>query len=473
MLFTFIKYISPAWYFNLTPVGQSVPYFVDYRKLRKEDQAFLNIDDGYKTMQGKLADAAYQAWQQGIIESDPELSIYSSGVISRSAYNRTINLFGDCIVNVSDEPIVAHLSDNYRFIRRFFNPAISWYILLARLLSFHNPLRDIPAFISSLKIRRINIYRINALELYADKYTAFDSDLIRNNPKVSVIIPTLNRYEYLKDVLADLEKQTYKNFEVIVCDQSDPFDEAFYSGWQLNLKLVRHEEKALWLARNTMIKKSSHEYLALTEDDMRIRPDWLFQHLKCLDFFRTDISAGVFYPETTDIPLHKRYFRWAEQFATGNALIRKEVFLKTGLFDRQFEGQRGGDGEFGLRCHLMDFKSVSNPFAACEDRKVPTGGLRQMGSWDSFRPTRIFAPRPVPSVLYMTRKYFGNHSARFMLLFSIPGSIVPYKYKSNNFLKILTGFSIIFLWPFVMIQVMVSWHKAGFKLHQGAMIETL
>jgi len=471
MLFTFLKYISPTWYFNLIPEDQSIPYFVDYRKLRTEEHDLLDIDDGYKTLHGKLADAAYQAWQKGIIKSDPRMTIYSSGVISRPANYRTVNLFGDRNVKVSDESAVTNVNDNYRFIRRFFHPGISWHIFFVRLLSFHNPLMEIPAFVRSLKISRVDLYSRNAFELYADQYNGFDSELIKSNPKVSVIIPTLNRYEYLKDVLADLEKQTYRNIEVIVCDQSEPFDNDFYRGWELDIKLIRQEEKALWLARNTMIKKSSGEFLALTEDDMRIKPDWLFQHLKCLDFFRADISAGVFYPEATDIPWHKKYVRWAEQLATGNAMIRKGVFVKTGLFDRQFEGQRSGDGEFGLRCHLLGFTSISNPFAACEDRKVPTGGLRQMGSWDSFRPTKLFAPRPVPSVLYLGRKYFGNHSAKLMLLFTIPGSIVPYKYKSKKWLRILSGISMILILPFLMLQVLFSWHQAGLKLRQGAMIE--
>ena len=44
---------------------------------------------------------------------------------------------------------------------------------------------------------------------------------------VSVVIPTLNRYTYLKDVLEDLEKQDYENFEVIVVDQSEPFQKNF------------------------------------------------------------------------------------------------------------------------------------------------------------------------------------------------------------------------------------------------------
>lgn len=473
MLFSFLKYISPTWYFNLIPQGQSTPYFVDYRKLIKEEQSLLIIDDGYKTQLGKLADAAYQAWQKGIKKNDPGLSIYSSGVISRSASYRMINLFGDCNVSVSDEPVVTDINDNYRFMRRFFNPGISWYILLVRLLAFHNPMKEIFAFVHSLKIRRVDLYISNAFELYADQYNEFDSELIRNNPMVSVIIPTLNRYIYLKDVLADLEKQTYRNFEVIVCDQSDPFDEDFYRGWQLDIKLIRQEEKALWLARNTAVKASKCEYIAFSEDDVRIDPDWLKQHLKCIDFFKSDISAGVFFSHNSEMPVHKRVFKWADQFATGNALIKKAVLAKTGLFDRQFEKQRSGDGEFGLRCYLMGFTSVSNPLAFCRDVKAATGGLREQGSWDSLRPTRLFAPRPVPSILYLSRKYFGNHLSLYMLLFSVPGSIVPYRFKAKKAFKMLASLLIIVTWPFILMQIAISWREADNKLKQSAQIELL
>lgn len=81
---------------------------------------------------------------------------------------------------------------------------------------------------------------------------------------------------------------------------------------------------------------------------------------------------------------------------------------------------RGGDGEFGLRAYLSGIKSISNPISFCEDVKAPVGGLRQMGSWDSFRPTNLLAPRPIPSVLYYTRKYFGNKAAFFNLLTGVP-----------------------------------------------------
>ena len=90
---------------------------------------------------------------------------------------------------------------------------------------------------------------------------------------------------------------------------------------------------------------------------------------------------------------------------------------------------------------------MSNPLAFCRDVKASTGGLREQGSWDSFRPTKLFAPRPVPSVLYLSRKYFGNHLSLLMLLFSVPGSIIPYRLKSNKSLKVLASLLFIVTWP--------------------------
>lgn len=473
MLFDFLKYINPGWYFNLAPPSQAVPYFVDCRKLDKTELDLLNIDEGYNSIEGKLADAAYQAWHKGFIKRDPGFSLFTTSPIKSTSKQREIELFEGHTVKVVEEVYVKAVCDNYRFIRRFFNPAIGWYILFVRLLSFHNPVKELYGFIKTLQIRRVDLYRSNSWVILKDDFAAFDSSLIKIQPKVSVVIPTLNRYSYLKDVLSDLEEQDYRNFEVIACDQSDKFDKDFYNGWNLDLKLIRQEEKALWLARNTAVRAANGEYIAFSEDDVRIDPDWLKQHLKCIDYFKADISAGVFFPEGSEMPVHKRFFKWAEQFATGNAMLKKDVFSRTGLFDRHFEKQRGGDGEFGLRCYLLGFTGISNPLAFCKDVKAPTGGLREQGSWDSLRPTRLFAPRPVPSVLYLSRKYFGNHLSLLMLLFSVPGSVIPYSLKSNRVLKVLASMSFVVTWPFILMQVIISWRDAGRKLNQGAKIELL
>ena len=241
----------------------------------------------------------------------------------------------------------------------------------------------------------------------------------------------------------------------------------------MNINVIRQEEKALWLARNIAIKNAKGTFIALSEDDVRIKPDWISSHLKCLDFFDARVSAGVFYPEGKDIPQDRSYFAIASQFATGNAMLYKDVFKKVGLFDRQFEKQRMGDGEFGMRLYLDDIKSISNPLASCIDVKAGTGGLREMGSWDAFRPSHFFAPRPIPSVIYFFRRYFGNKATRLALLRMVPLSIFPYQFKKNKLALVLGVFLTVLILPIVFYQVFKSWRLASEKIEQGSLIETL
>jgi glycosyltransferase involved in cell wall biosynthesis len=385
-------------------------------------------------------DRAYRALQMGIIPQGLSLE-------------KPVNI-----------QIITHREDNYKFIAKYFGKAKSVYILLLRIFCLNNPFLELLGFIKSFKIRKIDI-TLNHCQY--GSFESFHSQIIHSNPLVTVVIPTLNRYEYLKDVLKDLEAQDYQNFEVIICDQTDVILDEFYNRWNLNIHLIKQEEKALWLARNRCIQMAKGGIILLTEDDVLLPVNWISSHLKCLDFFDCDISAGVFFPEGKSVALNQSYFKLADHLATGNVCFRKSVFEKIGLFDRQFEKQRMGDGEFGLRALIKGLKSVSNPYSYCVDIKAPTGGLRQMGSWDSLRPTKLFAPRPVPSVLYMARKYFGNSAAKFYLIQNIPFSFIPYKFKKNKYLKLAFLIVLPLLFPLMLIVVLKSWKISSKMLIQG------
>lgn len=440
MIFLFLKYLQPIHYFRkVNKSGNSI--FPIVNQLPSELRDNLDIDLKYQSEIAKAYDLSWQAIQRGYIGE------------------------GVCYSNF--EPL--SIQDNYHFIRKNFHSAWVFYVLLIRLFSFHNPFKEIRAWFKSRFVRRIS--EGNHTIQYPE-WTNFESHLIKQNSKVSVVIPTLNRYSYLNDVLKDFEKQDYTNFEIVVVDQSEPFNPEFYKDFNLNINVIRQEEKALWLARNTAIKNAAGSLIALSEDDVRIKPDWISTHMRCLDFFNAEVSAGVFYPKGKEIPKSRSYFSLATQFATGNAMLFKTVFKTTQLFDRQFEKQRMGDGEFGMRVYLEGIKSVSNPYASCIDVKAGTGGLREMGSWDAFRPSTFFSPRPIPSVLYYFRKYYGNKAARLALLRTIPISVFPYQFKKNKPLLIIGLFVTLLIFPIVMYQVFKSWKLASIKLKEGHKIET-
>ncbi len=444
MLYNFTKYINPSWYFNLRPKKEG-PYFLDYELLPDTEKAMISIDPCYSSWEISKLDAAYQGFQKGFISS--------SGI---SAEQLNLN---------------PTISDKYRFIKKYFNGIWIYYIFILRILSLHNFIRELQGLLNSVKVKRIDIFKTIASQTGFD---SFNSALVRSKPFVSVIIPTLNRYAYLKDVLEGLEIQTYSNFEVIIIDQTEPFNEPFYQNWRLDLKVEFQQEKALWLARNKAIKMAKGDYILLYDDDSRVDNDWVFNHLKCLDYYKADISSGVSLSVVgSKIPRHYSFFRWSEQIDTGNVMIKKNVFSSVGLFDRQFEKQRQGDGEFGLRAYLFGFHNISNPRSARIHLKVSEGGLRQMGSWDGFRPKNWLAPRPIPSVLYFLRKYFGNKAAFFSLVINVPPSLLPYRFKKNR-LVFLGGIILsVFAAPIIVLSVARSWLRAGKMLKEGAKIEFL
>lgn len=442
MLFHFLQYLQPTHYFQLyRKEGTSI--FPMVEALPKDTVEQLKPEPRFESAIARKYDLSWQALQKGYIGNT---AVYTS---------------------FKKLPIV----DEYRFLRKYFHRVWVFYVLMLRIYSCKNPFIEISAWKKSGDVKRSD-YLKNSISY--TEWPAFKSDLVAAKPFISVVIPTLNRYEYLKDVLEDLEKQEYKNFEVIIVDQSNPFQEDFYIKSNLDIQLVQQTERALWLARNHAIEISKGEYLLLFDDDSRVAPDWISNHIKCLDFFKADISSGVSLSAVgAEVPQNYSFFRISDQIDTGNVMLKKQVFRDIGLFDRQFEKQRMGDGEYGLRAYLNGYKNISNPYAGRLHLKVGSGGLREMGSWDGFRPKKWYGPRPVPSVLYQFRKYYGNKRAILALLKFLPPSIIPYQFKKSK-IGMVFGFLLsVLVFPLILFQILKSWKLASVKLKEGAMIKKM
>ncbi len=423
-MFDFLKYISPLYYYRL---AFKMPHAVLLNELLLEQLlAQGKLSEGaYKNRDSLLMDLAYQALEAGYFPDESERTELQNHVVR--------NVF-----------------DNYRFVHRFFGKKKALYVLILRLMSFHQPIREIWAFLKS-KDKRVQIQPAESIQF---SNASFDE-------RVSVIIPTLNRYEYLKDVLADLEKQSYKNFDVWVCDQSDNFDADFYKGWHLDLHLIKQEEKALWRARNNCVNQTTSQWVLFSEDDVRVKPDWIQSMIDTSKYYKSDVICGVF--SKSDILIGKlSRFKVSDFFASGNAFVNKRVFVKVGLFDEKFEKMRMGDGEFGLRCALNGILLVQNPNALCIDIKAPIGGLRQMGAWDAIHNIGLFKPRPIPSSLYLAKKHFDNKTAFIYGITQLPKALVPYSLKNARFLKQVPYLILaLLLSPILLVTFYMSWSHSN------------
>lgn len=95
-------------------------------------------------------------------------------------------------------------------------------------------------------------------------------------PSVSVIICTLNRAALLKNVLEELRRQTYPDFEVIVVNgPSTDGTDAVLDEYASNIRIGFCPARSVAASRNVGIKLAQGEILAFIDDDAVPDPKWI------------------------------------------------------------------------------------------------------------------------------------------------------------------------------------------------------
>ena len=98
-----------------------------------------------------------------------------------------------------------------------------------------------------------------------------------NNPLVSVIIPSYNRYDMLLNAIDSVKKQTYPNVEIIVV--ADVCEDNRYDLLKddKDITYIQIDKRAgnPCFARNTGIEISKGEYIAFLDDDDMWLPEKL------------------------------------------------------------------------------------------------------------------------------------------------------------------------------------------------------
>jgi glycosyltransferase involved in cell wall biosynthesis len=94
--------------------------------------------------------------------------------------------------------------------------------------------------------------------------------------KVSVIIPTFNRFKYLLNAIKSIKDQTYTNIEIIVVNDCSIEKDYYEYDWKANniiiINLEENSKKKFGFAcasliRNKGIEISSGKYIAFCDDD--------------------------------------------------------------------------------------------------------------------------------------------------------------------------------------------------------------
>ena len=185
--------------------------------------------------------------------------------------------------------------------------------------------------------------------------------------EISVVIPTYNRLDTLKEVLPSLLNQTMHpdTYELLLCDagSTDGTAEYVQSLNDPRLRFLPGPNTGRSGARNRGIDNARGSIVLFTDADIIADPGLLATHaefhhrnpghavvgcevqVKSLDEYREfsqDPAAHARHKAT------RKYLPW-HYFLTGNASVSRDMLITAGKFDEAFQGYGHEDLELGYR----------------------------------------------------------------------------------------------------------------------------
>lgn len=437
-----LNFINPTWMFNRDPDG--IQRITSFRMhlvgslFKKEVFRHIGVfDENFDTLEGAALDMGLRLIKGGAF------------IVFEPALMKHLN-------HLSDPPEnKLSLSDEVRILQKHYSKEqIIW--ALFRSLSYGYPLKEV---LKNLKY---------ALRAKYPTVSIWERNIPPKNPlkeeyKVSIIIPTLKRHKYIKNVLSALRIQTVKPYEIIVIDE-DRFTQFYSQFGDLPLTVLTGSNKGQSTARNIGLKKARGYYIMILDDDIdEIPRNFIETHLKYLQHFKTDASCGTVRERGVDINIHKfkKTVRAADVFPTNNVLFKTKCLNKSGLFDTNFDRGMRADHDLGMRMYLSGCILGINPFVEVFHHRAPRGGLRE----NKARTTTFSDSRTSlfkfsilhKTEIYLMLKYYKPHQVKEELLLNIRGFFI----LRGNALKRLLKIAIAtFLFPILTYKLLKNYREA-------------
>ncbi len=258
---------------------------------------------------------------------------------------------------------------------------------------------------------------------------------IVGTPNVSYIIPTMLRQDYTLNLLNDLAAQTLLPTQVVIVDatpEGKRIEGVYQKDWPFELILKWQETKGSCRARNEAIELCSGEYIVFGDDDIRVLPNFIENHVRILQTYKAagcnglDIRADNETQILNDLSQKvsnldpSRYIVGSAQiFSNANSCVKREAVNLLSGNDINYDGGYGEDGDFALSLIRLGIAVLQNPFSVNLHLKPPAGGYRFWGTqakilgkkrkaqpWELDTPVKQIRPVPSPTLMYQYQKHF-------------------------------------------------------------------
>lgn len=358
--------------------------------------------------------------------------------------------------------------DRYLFFLKNFKTHHSYYMLYRK--GVFNSLSEYKALSKAKKIAKRKAYAlIKPRELNG----------IKDKPTVSLVIPTMRRQKHTQILLEDHKVQTYLIKEAVIVDATpeEERDEKYYKNedFPFDVKVKWQTSKGSCRARNEAIDLCTGDYIIFADDDVRVLPDFVENHIKLLQTYNAeacnglDIMAEHVNQDHSDLKKRLQKIdnkRWkvgiSDIFSNANSCVKTSVVKKLIGNDINFDGGYGEDGDFGLSILEKGYTLLHNPFSPNLHLKPPVGGYRWWGNeakktgkkrkqqpWELDNPVKYITPKPTPTITYGLLKHYKPNQIKewrskhfFIYLFkrdikTLPLRLLKLPYKQLQFSKSL------------------------------------
>jgi glycosyltransferase involved in cell wall biosynthesis len=267
------------------------------------------------------------------------------------------------------------------------------------------------------------------------------------NARVSVLVPTLERYPYLHKLLRQLREQTVPPLEVVVVDQTAGerrdlrITERFPD---LPLRVIYQDRPGQCSSRNAGLQCAEGDYVLFLDDDDEVEPDLIERHLAALMRHGADVISGVADEVGAGpVPASFMLARVSDVFPTNNTMVRAAVLRRSGLFDLAFDRLPRADRDLGTRVYLSGALMVLDPSISVLHHHVPSGGLRahraRVHTRASSRRSLLQRHLPAASEIYLAMRYFTSRQVRELEWIRALGSFSDHRHGGLRLLKILVS----------------------------------
>jgi GT2 family glycosyltransferase len=223
--------------------------------------------------------------------------------------------------------------------------------------------------------------------------------------KISVLIPTYNRKDWLLKTLVCISKQTYRDFEVIIVDASaseDQLGDSDLVAFKFTIHYIRYGVAGnVSKQRNIALQQAVGDILLFLDDDVEFDAPLFEDYVRLFKVNKYEAISGLV--ETPKFPrgsqpiqfkgnpfldLHELNYQPCDfevetyMICTANFAFTRSVYARLGDFDEKMFGILD-DVDFGYRLMKFNIPCIHYPSVSVFHHQAVASGARSnvLGGW--------------------------------------------------------------------------------------------